>query len=282
MGNHAGIGSAGCNTMVAIAMPSFVRRSPRLNKTKDILLDFGDPEGVNKENVPATTFGDDGLDELFDAGGGETEPPPPMTPTPKRRSERILFKTPRRTPGAKLSPNVQRRHPAVEALLGTSKVSEMTPFSRSIHEALSDAAEAYAKTSPMHPPAGRLLRTPKKTTPEENDAFDFPDLPFLNGNSPMSADPMLQLNFSEFTTDQMNSDFNDDVFNTDMTFPSSPPPSFFHLPSHDDAHEAMWSEMGIVPAETEANHFAYPDPAESALNEPATSKTLRRSPRKKR
>lgn len=272
--------------VAALAMPSFVRRSPRLNKTKDILLDFGDPEGANKENIRITAFSDDGLDDLFDIGGGENDLPPPMTTTPTRRSERILFKTPgltpRRTPGAELSPNVLRRHPAVEALLGPSKkIAEMTPFSRSIHEALSDAAEAYAKTSPMHPPAGRLLRTPKDTTPKQDDDFDFPDLPSLNGNSPMSADPMLQLNFSDFTTAQINSEFNE-VFDTDMTFPSSPPPSFFPpYTSHDDAHEAMWNEIGIMPAETEVNHFAYPDPSESSLTEPAPSQMLRRSPRKR-
>lgn len=264
-------------TLVATLMPSIVRRSPRLHKTKDLLLDVGGPEGVDKENAPATSFSDDGLDDLFDVDGGEDELPPPMTPTPKRRSERILLKTPGRTPGTELSPNIQRRHPAVAALLGTSKeVSEMTPFSRQIHEAFSDSANAYAKTSPMHPPASRLLRTPKKTTPKHGEAFDFPDLPSLSGNS-----PMLQFNYSELTTDQIHSEFNE-IFDTDVTFPSSPPSSFFQFTSHEDSHDAMWSEMGFTSAESEVPHFEYPDPTEASLKEPGPSQMLRRSPRKKR
>ena len=281
--------AGGTTAIVATAMPSFVRRSPRLNKAKDLIFGLGGAEGAegaDKENIAATSFSDDGLDDLFNANGNENELPLPMTPTPKRRSERILFKTPGRTPGrtpgAELSPNIQRRHPAVAALLGTSKrVSEMTPFSRQIHEALSDAAEAYAKTSPMHPPPAHLSRTPKKTTPKQNDGFDFPDLPSLNGNSPLSTGPMVQFNFSELMTGQLNSEFND-VFDTDVTFPSSPPSSFFQFTSHDDSHNAMWSEMGIPHAETEVNHFEYPDPTEASTNEPLPSQILRRSPRKKR
>lgn len=281
----AGVSGGGGTTIVATAMPSFVRRSPRLNKTKDMLLSFDDRNGADKENIPGTCFSNDGLDDLFDADGGEIELPPPTTPTPTRRSERIFFKTPGRTPGrtpgAELSPNIQRRHPAVAALLGTSKkLSEMTPFSRHIHQALSAEGEAYAKSSPMQPPAGRLLRTPKKTTPKHNEAFDFPDLPSLNGNSPMSADPTLQFNFSELTTDQLNSELNE-VLDTDMTFPSSPPPSFFQYNSYQDVDDAMWSELGMIPAETESGHFEYPDPTEANLNEPPPCSMLRRSPRKK-
>ena len=281
-----GVVGGGATAIVATAIPSFVRRSPRLNKTKDMLLGFDDPDGANKENNPGTCFSNDGLEDLFDANGDENELLPPTTPTPKRRSERILFKTPGRTPGrtagAELSPNVQRRHPAVAALLGTSKkVSEMTPFSRSIHEALSDAADAYANCSPAQQAAGRTLQTPDKSTNKPNDTFDFPDLPSLNGNSPMSADPILQFNFSELTTDQLNSDFNE-VFDTDMTFPSSPPPSFLQYAPNQHMDDAMWSELGLVPNEQDNTHYGYPDPTEASLNEPPPSSMLRRSPRRKR
>lgn len=283
----AGVSGGGGTIIVATAMPSFVRRSPRFQKTKDMLLSFDDPDGADKENILGTCFSTDGLDNLFDADGGENELPPPTTPTPTRRSERILFKTPGRTPGkrpgSELSPNIQRRHPALTALLGTSKkLSEMTPFSRQIAQAMSLEGEAHAKSSPMQPPAGRLLRTPKKTTPKHNEAFDFPDLPSLNGNSPMTADPMIQFIFSELTTDQLHSDFNE-VLDTDMTFPSSPPPSFFQYSSYEDVDNAMWSELAMMPAETgNAGHFEYPDPTDANLNEPLPSSMLRRSPRKKR
>jgi hypothetical protein len=282
----AGVSGGGGNTIVATAMPSFVRRSPRFQKTKNMLLAFDDPDGADKENIPGTCFSNDGLDDLFDADGVEHELPPPTTPTPTRRSERILFKTPGRTPGrtpgAELSPNIQRRHPALAALLGTSKkLSELTPFSRQIAQAMTTETEAHAKSSPMQPPAGRLHRTPKKTTPKHNEAFDFPDLPSLNGNSPISTDPMLQFNFSELPTDQLHSDLND-VLDTDMTFPSSPPPSFFQYDTYSDVHEAMWSELAMMPAENESAHFEYPDPTEANLNEPLPSSMLRRSPRKKR
>src|SRR3984885_156974 len=93
------------------SLPNFVRRSPRINKTKEVFgLEGHIDVTSNKENVTPGRGLDDGLNDLFDDGEGGTQLPP-MTPTPTRRSDRLLFKTPSKTPsrppGATLSPNVR-------------------------------------------------------------------------------------------------------------------------------------------------------------------------------
>ena len=177
-------------------LPAFVRRSPRLNKVRNLFAVPGAVVGVvvdGKENVaPAPEMLDYGLTDLFEEGPADVELPlPPMTPTPKRRSERILLKTPSKTPqrqfGSQLSPNAEQppifrtpknkqdHHPALTALLGTvpKNVLEMTPFSRSIHEAMtSDLPMEFNliehDTVMLRGSGGR------KETPRKSNSFDFP------------------------------------------------------------------------------------------------------------
>jgi hypothetical protein len=233
---------------------------------------------------------DDDLANLFEEGPVDIELPP-MTPTPKRRSERLLLKTPSKTPqrnfGAELSPNADLlpsfrtpkgkpgHHAALAALLGTAhkSVLEMTPFSRSIHDALlSDAP--YATNVPDQQ---RVLvdSEVKKTPPKKAISFDFPDLPSLKNSSPMSGDQLINFSFSELTTDHLNSDFAD-PFATTATMPSSPPASLFNfLDTERTDMDDMWEDM----IDVNGGH-SYPDPEASALTTSAQS--IRRSPRNQR
>ena len=83
-------------------LPSFVRRSPRINKTRNfsaengvssIITVDGTVERDGKENMTprAVVHNNHDDDDIF---GDFDSMPPPMTPTPKRRSERILLRTP--------------------------------------------------------------------------------------------------------------------------------------------------------------------------------------------
>jgi hypothetical protein len=254
-------------------LPSFVRRSPRLTKTKDIFQIPGVAGAVaitadGKENmVPELSMDHStmSLDELFDDIGAEPMLPPS---TPKRRSERLLSKTPQRGFGADISSNVQRtptfrtpkakqaQHPIAAALLGTAvkDVTEMTPFSFSIHQAL-ESAQGKDQSS-------------RRSTPRKNVVFEFPDLPSLNGSSPSSNDPF-NINFSELPTD-IQTDMT--MFSTDAAMPSSPP-NFFHFidPSGGEGTNDDWGQM-----EEQSKESAYPDPSEMSL---VPTSTPRRSPR---
>ncbi|KAJ9501343.1 hypothetical protein H2202_003137 [Exophiala xenobiotica] len=278
----------------ATHLPAFVRRSPRLNKTRDFFATQPGTVAITvhgKENAaPAPAVVDDDLANLFEEGPVDIELPP-MTPTPKRRSERLLLKTPSKTPqrnfGAELSPNADLlpsfrtpkgkpgHHAALAALLGTAhkSVLEMTPFSRSIHDALlSDAP--YAENVPDQQ---RVLvdSEVKKTPPKKAISFDFPDLPSLKNSSPMSGDQLLNFSFSELTTDHLNSDFAD-PFATTATMPSSPPAGLFNfLDTERTDMDDMWEDM----IDVNGGH-SYPDPEASALTTSAQS--IRRSPRNQR
>ena len=158
-------------------LPSFVRRSPRLNKTKDVFTEV---------NQPTT---------------------PPRSATTGRP-----FKTPGREFGDEMSGNIQRtpsrstERSSTAAILGFNKTpARMTPFTRSIHDALmsTSAEDMLNSTAPL----------------------DFPDLPSLKGSSPMSTNPIFQIDFSELSTD-IPQDFHD-IFSTDAPMPSSPPVAAF-------------------------------------------------------
>jgi len=245
-----------------------------------------------KENAaPGTGVIDDGLADLFEEGPVDLELPP-MTPTPKRRSERLLLKTPSETPqrhfGVDVSPNAgllpsfptprsrHGQHPALAALLGTAQkdVLEMTPFSRSIHDALtSDAPYALALADTQK---AALQHEAKKATPKKAMTFDFPDLPSLKNSSPISHDQMINFNFSELTTDQLTSDFHD-PFATHANMTSSPPAGLFNfLDPSDAAVSMMWDDM----IDVDAVQSAYDEP--EALAATASPPPLRRSPRPQR
>lgn len=281
-------------------LPSFVRRSPRLNKIRDAFGVSAETVEVavdGKENVaPMTAAVDDGLGELFEEGPIDVELPP-MTPTPKRRSERLLLKTPSKTPqrhfGAELEPNVEHRpsfrtpkpkpeqHPALAALLGTvqKNVLDMTPFSRSIHDALTSDIPLD-----LNAIAAQVAATEeaKKDTPRKTASFDFPDLPSLKNSSPMSSDQLINFHFSEMTTDQLNSDLHDAFATSAM--PSSPPAGLF---SYLDTHEveagmdAIWGNLVRENATSIDGHSSYPDP-EALAGAGLSSQGTRKSPRRQK
>jgi len=92
----------------------------------------------------------------------------------------------------------------------------------------------------------------------------------------MSNDQMINFSFSEMTTDQLNSEYND-PFSMTGAMPSSPPPELFSFLNNNGSNEnAMWDDM-IDPN----GHSAYPDP--EGLTVTATNtQPLRKSPRKQR
>ena len=278
------------------SLPNFVRRSPRINKTKEVFEIGGVSVGIlhapeNKENCTPARRLVDGLDDLFDDGEDDVQLPP-MTPTPTRRSDRLTFKTPSKTPapiaGAVISPNVQRsllksmRHPAAAALLGSNKnVADMTPFTKQIHQLLSDTVSHQVRSSPDRPPPAHSRRTPKKSSPKHPTEFDFPDLPSLNNSSPMSQNRHIYFDFSEITTERLDTDYEDqNVPSTDAPMPSSPPPGFFNfVDTHDDGMNGLWSEIdfGNGQAFTDVSEYPY-NPLE-AVGAVTVSPRLRRSPR---
>lgn len=273
------------------SLPKFVRRSPRLNKTKEAFsLDGHTNETNNKENITPGRGLDDGLNDLFDDGDDGIQLPP-MTPTPTRRSDRLLFKTPSktptRTPGATLSPNVRvssrksMRHPAAAALLGTSKeVENMTPFSKQIHQILSDASTHQLHSSPPHASIVAPHRSPRKSSPKGVAEFDFPELPSLNNSSPISQNQPINFNFSELTTEQLQPDFQD-ASSSDRPMPSSPPQGFFGFAdTHDDGVNGLWSEMDFGNTHAFLEETQYPDTMASP-RATTVGAGLRRSPRRK-
>lgn len=274
-------------------LPAFVRRSPRLNKTIDVLAPSPShgPDS-NKENIRVSRK--DSLDDLFDHASYDADILlPPTTPTPKRRSERILFKTPSKTPqrafGDMISPNIQRsipglgtpmmvssKHSMVSAPVGTNKTPKnMTPFTRSIHEALAEASAQYVGTSPHRPSGNQSFDHVTNSILDPGMAFDFPDLPSLKGYSPVSSNPILHFDFSELTTEQLNTDYND-AFSTDATMPSSPPLGFFNfIDTNNDGMAAFWDAEGMGNGGVQqADH-------DMISAEPGPSQVLRRSPRKR-
>jgi hypothetical protein len=142
-------------------LPNVCRRSPRLNKSFDVFdsqLDiFG---GVDKENSFPDMAHPDDLDDLFNDPDGFFDLP--KTPSPARRSDRLLLKTPSKTPkssdqspfktpsrssqrlaAAARSPTAQRSSQPPKTPQRSSTTSHcptaedvMTPFSRAIHDHL--------------------------------------------------------------------------------------------------------------------------------------------------
>lgn len=254
-------------------IPTFVRRSPRLNKVRDVFNTTSTSSAyasvgiVEKENVvPIALPEEEGhLEIVFNGDGGLDEIMPPPS-TPKRRSDRLMFKTPGKTPsrdfGIHMSPNVQRtpgtmRTPGtiqsmasklMKEMQKSTNPNEMTPFSRSLHEALycNDGGPYGFPQTPS--PAGSKRsnkKTPAKSaTKNAGTDFDFPDLPSLKGSSPMGIDLMRAFDFSELTTDHLNTDFND-VFSTDMHIPSSPPQSYFTYDKSKGQQETVWADMAL-------------------------------------
>ena len=281
------------------SLPAFVRRSPRLNKTVDV---FAVPAAAaqllvdGKENVTPAPIMDDGLADLFEEAPADVELLPPMTPTPKRRSERILLKTPSKTPqrqfGAQLSPNVEHlphfrtpkykhdQHPALTALLGSTQKNtlDMTPITRSIHDAFT--GDQPLELDFIQQEKILLRNGGTKETGKKSSGLDFPDLPSLKNSSPMSGNPLMNFTFSEMTTDQLTSDMIDPFANNAIP-PSSPPGGLFGYLDNaamDESVNAMWDSLLDSDAIAPAGHSVYPDPEGSVPG----AHTLRRSPRRQK
>lgn len=229
-------------------LPSFARRSPRLNKTRDVFSDgqvapmitLDDTANTaEKENASpraATNYGFDVLDDLFETNMEDMQPP--FTPRrPARISARTpqASKTPSREFGAAISGNAKSTPRAAKTPTGKTPAVNladffmdtitrsldpeyMTPHTRRLHEALSDAVTPTLKRS-----HGKTGFTPRRATPKRKLSFnfEFPDLPSLKPSSPMSRDDS-GFPFSELPTERMYPDF-DDMLNTDKVMPSSPP-----------------------------------------------------------
>jgi hypothetical protein len=266
-------------------LPSFVRRSPRLTKTKDVFQVPGIAGAValtadGKENVLPEAFVDHAmsLDDLFDMVEDEPILPPS---TPQRRSERLTSKTPQRSFGNELSSNAlrspglrtpkakQAQHPVATALLGSvvKDVADMTPFTRNVHEAL-HGQYILETLTPQ-----RLKKTNKRVSPPKNVAFEFPDLPSLQGSSPSNNDNFFNVNFSELPTD-IQTDLS--MFSTDAPMPSSPP-TFFQFINSDGENDHTIDDWGQV-QDQHGVKSAYNGHGD---NDIGSGQTPRRSPRNK-
>lgn len=263
-------------------LPSFVRRSPRLNKTRDLRLTQSNGVAIVvgmgaeevKENVSPHAQDTD-FDDLFNYNDNDDLMLPPATPTLKRRSERLL-RTPGRTPsrefdseGMARTPNAQIRTPSqssrnladffLDTVTRSLDPDFMTPNTRAMHKA------CYGLSTPT--PKRTRFRTgftPKTHTPGK--AFvtmDFPDLPSLKPSSPMSGltnDP-----YSELPTERLGPNM-DDWFDTDLPIPSSPP-----LGLQNEGHSGQEDDFGGI--------FNF-DLEVTVADDDATTRDLLRTPKK--
>lgn len=215
-------------------LPSFARRSPRINKTRDVLQTRTNVVALVgemvtdevKENITPQTLDAD-FDDLFGDNDNDDLMLPPATPTPKRRSERLL-RTPGRTPSREFgqdTANVQIKTPTqssrdladffLDTVTRNLDPDFMTPNTRAVHKACFGLATPTPKRTRF-----RTGFTPKNTPGKGSMTLDFPDLPSLKPSSPISHldnDP-----FSELATERLEPNM-DDWFDTDMPIPSSPP-----------------------------------------------------------
>ena len=222
--------------------PSWVRRSPRLTRTKDVFQVPGLAGAIaltidGKENLmPEIAVADTtmSMDEFFDMSMAEEMPPPA---TPQRPSERLQSKTPQRAFGIQISGNASRspqlhtpktKQPVnglERAFLGTvaKNPEDLTPLSRGIHDAV-HGDMFHHQMATLTP--NRLRKTPKKSSGEKMLMFDFPDLPSLKNSSPSNSDDdlLFSVPFSELPTDILQTDAS--LFSTDGAMPSSPPPRY--------------------------------------------------------
>lgn len=299
-------------------LPSFIRRSPRLNKVRDVFAQStvavpvitvdGNTTVIEKENLTpriANTF-DDLDDDLF-GDMQDSMPPPPMTPTPKRRSERLHSRTPQtmrstsREFGAAISGNARKQGKSPktpgqkqdqdllsELFMDTVKrkldFEDMTPFTKRMAAAISEAITPASRQSSTR--TGFTPRdTPKNRT---GSSFDFPNLPSLEGSSPSrlsSARGGLGELFSELPTDRLYSEI-ETMIGTDAAVPSSPP---LHQDTWDESLKNMM-ELGNFES-TDWDWFEHDDENKSKLQTPKKQKgylsvttpdrsALRRSPRR--
>lgn len=234
-------------------LPNICRRSPRINKTVDVLNTNPEtPKASNKENQFSRTADDDLHDLFNDEEDGFQLPP--QTPTPTRRSDRLLLKTPSRTPSggnpvtrsisANDRPPLQEvKTPKRDFIMGSNRtVEEMTPFTRMIHEELiKNAPKAKKANSNNNTPNSQLAQSQQSHKSDLN----FSDLPTLDV-SPMSMSR--QPAFASLDRDTM--DFGGVEFSDLFARPAgpgtgsgSPPDGYYHF-LNEDFLGAGWVGMG--------------------------------------
>lgn len=216
-------------------LPNSCRRSPRLKRSTDVLdTRPKTPEPTGKENVVSGPGLDDDLDGLFN-DDDDFFGLPPQTPTPTRRSDRLLSKactrTPSgsgrhvRTPGARTSPNSHQasqevKTPKRDFIMGSNRtVEEMTPCTRLIHFEL--VKENAAKIKAAAAQQARITRHP----PAQQSELDFVNLPSLSGMSPM---PRQHTSPENAGFSGANMGFAD-MFPTDPPNMSSPPDGYYNF-----------------------------------------------------
>lgn len=262
------------------------RRSPRLNQPMDVLkMHMKTPDANEKENQPSTSAYDDEFNDLFN-DDEDSFVLPPQTPTPTRRSDRLLLKTPTkmpsggnlRTPIARISPTGHRalqdlrevKTPKRDFIMGSNRtVEEMTPGTRLIHDTLvkEAAAEARAKKRAEVPSSVLAAAIPLPPQPDS----DFPDLPPLDGLSPRQLAAFDERGF-------LGLDMNlEEMFPTGQRFTNSPPKGFFNFLNDNLIDPALtadqWNGNGAMDSMSASNGSSLP--VEGTVG-------LRRSPRKNR
>ena len=226
------------------------------------------------------------LEELFDQADADLQLPSP-TPTSGRQSEHAV-KTPKLTPrrfGNTISANVRRtpqlsgHQSAVSVLLGLDKTpASMTPFTRSIHDALMNVSDTFPPMQALSSSGPMLVGSSPRVANKTHAHFDFPDLPPLHGSSPNNI-TTFQFDLSDFTTDHLNTNY-DDIFSTDGPMAStdgamlsSPPIAFLRFGSSDGINETDDWHGGVSLVEQTDDILTSPLKVQSHV--------LRRSPRKR-
>ncbi len=226
-------------------LSNICRRSPRLNKSKNVLgTRPKTPDLGGKENHGPAKVDDDELNDLFHDDDDRFQLPP-QTPTPARRSDRLLLKTPNqtprggtsRTPGAQPSPSAHQgcattQTPKRDFIMGSNRtVEEMTPFTLLIHKELvrEDAAKKKAAAAADAKAEAQAQLVRDAIAQQQQSEYDFSDLPTLNGMSPMSRQ-LASLDNIDFSC--MTNEF-PDIFRPDLDVGSSPSSGFYNFVNAD-------------------------------------------------
>ena len=158
------------------------RRSPRLNKTVDLAARRpATPVAIDKENIYPESPLDDGLHDLFHDEEVDL-PALPQTPSPVRRSERILLKTPMKTPSRQghYTPGALPTNASKAGSTARSKAMEPSPITRALNQSMDE----WLKLSELGDPSqhNQTIGLPGSRVQSE---FDWSELPALDSSSPI-------------------------------------------------------------------------------------------------
>lgn len=271
-------------------LPNLCRRSPRLNKLMDVFSTNAEtPNAKGKENQTPFPSQNRDLDDLFDDGADDFHFGP-STPTPTRRSDRLLLKTPntKTHSGSHLhSPSSHKTSRSLQALLqkmrtpnkdtailSNENVEQMTPFSRLMHEeTLKDLAVARLPDLSRNHPSN----------------LDFPSLPpSVSDTTPRSRQvaSLAEIDYDTLDPDLFRTD------GIDLEAAGSPLSGFYNFLNSDyldpdpfvtSGGAVDWEERGaptpVVQTEENESTTRLAVPQTTASANPLA---LRRSPRKNR